>query len=217
MVEAVLHARGFGIDARLLDEIRRSVTHIMLNGECYPCRMLAFSKPSYFVIAWKVNFSMSIASFEVDMQGTRNFIDLAVSSPYATPPSILFVSSIGTLASMFSRSTCRPFPALTVPGSADYKGIAPVPETSLDDPAAPFGNGYAESKWIMEHVLERISRKTDVHTVVMRLGQVAGDSHGYWNEKEWFPALVKSAQFQHCLPDIEGVRLLRPNFADDCF
>ena len=34
MVEAVLHQAGFGIDAPLLEEIRTSVTHIMLNGEC---------------------------------------------------------------------------------------------------------------------------------------------------------------------------------------
>ena len=33
MVEAVLHEPGFGIDSSLLEEIRRSVTHIMLNGK----------------------------------------------------------------------------------------------------------------------------------------------------------------------------------------
>ena len=33
MVEAVLHEKDFGIDAALLDEIRTSVSHIMLNGE----------------------------------------------------------------------------------------------------------------------------------------------------------------------------------------
>ncbi len=34
MVEAVLHEPGFGLEPSLLDEIRRSVTHIMQNGEC---------------------------------------------------------------------------------------------------------------------------------------------------------------------------------------
>ena len=33
MVEAVLHESGFGIDMKLLEEIRTSVTHILLNGE----------------------------------------------------------------------------------------------------------------------------------------------------------------------------------------
>ena len=82
----------------------------------------------------------------------------------------------------------------------------PVPEVPLDDPAVPFGCGYPESKWVVERVLQNVAQKTDVHTVVVRLGQVTGDRVGYWNEKEWFPSLVKSALFQKCLPDIEGVR-----------
>ncbi len=54
------------------------------------------------IIAWKVDFNLSIASFEVDIQGTRNFIDLALGSPYKKPPSIIFVSSIGTLSSTYA-------------------------------------------------------------------------------------------------------------------
>ncbi|RDX43676.1 acetyl-CoA synthetase-like protein [Lentinus brumalis] len=165
MVEAVLHERDFGLEPAVLEEIRTSVTHIMLN-------------------AWKVNFNMSIASFEVDIQGARNFVDLALSSPYTQAPSIIFVSSIGVFA--------------------NYNGPCPAPEAPLDDPKVPFGAGYGESKWVTEHVLQNVAAQTDVHTVVMRLGQVAGDKLGYWNESEWFPALVKSALFQRCLPDIEG-------------
>ena len=80
----------------------------------------------------------------------------------------------------------------------------------MDGPAVPFGAGYGESKWVTERVLQNVAARTDVHTVVMRLGQVAGDKLGYWNEKEWFPSLVRSALFQHCLPDIDGVRYLLP-------
>ncbi|TFK79675.1 acetyl-CoA synthetase-like protein [Polyporus arcularius HHB13444] len=165
MVESVLHEHEFGLEPAFLEGIRNSVTHIMHN-------------------AWKVNFNITIPSFEVDIQGARNFVDLALSSPYTQPPSIIFVSSVGIFA--------------------NYNGPSPVPETPVDDPAVPFGSGYPESKWVTERVLQNVSAKTDVHTVVMRLGQVAGDRLGYWNEKEWFPSLVKSALFQKCLPDIEG-------------
>ncbi|KAJ3002101.1 hypothetical protein NUW54_g6030 [Trametes sanguinea] len=41
-------------------------------------------------------------------------------------------------------------------------------------------------------------------TVVVRLGQVCGDRVGHWNEKEWFPALVKSAQINRRLPELES-------------
>ena len=60
----------------------------------------------------------------------------------------------------------------------------------------------------MEHTLQNVAEQTDVRTVVVRLGQVSGDKLGYWNEKEWFPSLVKSALYQHCLPALEGVRSL---------
>ncbi|KAI0350281.1 acetyl-CoA synthetase-like protein [Trametes cingulata] len=165
MVEAILHEPDFGIDPLLLDEVRRSVTHILHN-------------------AWKVDFNLSLDSFEVDIQGARNLVDLAISSPYKTAPMVLFVSSVGIFM--------------------NYSGPAPAPEASLDDPASPFGIGYSEGKWVTEHVLQNVTEKTGVHTVVMRLGQVTGNRVGYWNEKEWFPAIVKSARLVHCLPDVEG-------------
>ncbi|PIL34373.1 hypothetical protein GSI_03148 [Ganoderma sinense ZZ0214-1] len=165
MVEAILHEPGFGIDAGLLAEIRTSATHIMLN-------------------AWKVDFMMSIASFEQDIQGVRNFVDLALSSPYTKAPTVMLVSSVGVFMN------CKIAP--------------PVPEIPLDDPSSPFGAGYGESKWVTEHVLQNVTERRGVHTVVMRLGQVTGDKTGYWNEREWFPSLVKSALFQKCLPEHDG-------------
>lgn len=71
---------------------------------------------------------------------------------------------------------------------------------------SPYGVGYSEAKWVTEQMLQNASKERGLHTIVMRLGQVAGDRLGYWNEREWFPALVKSALFQKCLPDLEGVR-----------
>lgn len=42
---------------------------------------------------------MSLASYEIDMQGARHFIDFALSSPYIDSPTIVFVSSIGVVMS----------------------------------------------------------------------------------------------------------------------
>ncbi|KAM5543040.1 hypothetical protein V8D89_003424 [Ganoderma adspersum] len=165
MVEAALHEPEFGIDAELVEEIRTCVTHIMLN-------------------AWKVDFNLSIASFERDVQGVRNFVDLGLSSPYINAPTVMLVSSISVFR--------------------NCKVAAPVPEIPIDDPSCPFGTGYSESKWIAERVLQNVTQQRGVHTVVMRLGQVAGDRAGYWNEREWFPSLVKSALFQRCLPKNDG-------------
>ncbi|PIL34345.1 hypothetical protein GSI_03120 [Ganoderma sinense ZZ0214-1] len=165
MVEAALHEPDFGIDHVLREEIRTTVTHIMHN-------------------AWKVDFNMAIPSFEPDIQGARNLVDLALGSPFATPPPVIFISSVGV------------FRKCTIP--------APIPEIPLDDPASPFSTGYSEAKWVVERVLQHATQRTGLHTVVVRLGQVAGDRIGHWNEREWFPSLVKSALFQKCLPKHDG-------------
>ena len=81
---------------------------------------------------------------------------------------------------------------------------SPVAEAPVDASSA-IGSGYSESKWIAEQLFHKISERTGLPTVTVRLGQVTGNKVGYWNEREWFPALVKSALFTHCLPDIEGV------------
>ena len=166
-----------------------------------------------WLVAWKVDFNLSIASFEQDIQGARNFVDLAISSPYKKAPTVMFVSSVGIfagtlrllcsgrLSSTYARHQC------TIPGC---KIAPPVPEIPIDDPASPFGSGYSESKWVSERVLQNVTEQRGLHTVVMRLGHVAGDRMGYWNEREWFPALVKSALFTRCLPDVDGVRRIWP-------
>ena len=42
---------------------------------------------------------MSIASFEQDIQGVRNFVDLALASPYTNAPTVMLVSSVGVFIS----------------------------------------------------------------------------------------------------------------------
>ena len=72
---------------------------------------MTFTHP-FLLTAWKVNFNMSIASFEVDIQGARNFVDLALNSPYTQPPSIIFVSSIGVFSSAYSCTLTPTSPAV---------------------------------------------------------------------------------------------------------
>ena len=76
------------------------------------------------------------------------------------------------------------------------------------EPSIVLGSGYSESKWVAERVMALASDGAGVPTVAVRLGQVCGDRVGHWNEREWFPSLVKSALFQKCLPEHDGVRYL---------
>ena len=80
----------------------------------------------------------------------------------------------------------------------------PVPEIAIP-PAHALDTGYSESKWAAEKILSNVAERAGVPSVIVRLGQVCGDRLGHWNEKEWFPSLVKSALFTRCLPDPGGV------------
>ncbi len=75
------------------------------------------------------------------------------------------------------------------------------------DPNVVVGIGYTEAKWVAERILEEAQHKTGLRTTVVRLGQLGGARNGYWNEREWFPAVVQSAEYLHCLPDVEGVSI----------
>ncbi|KAM5543804.1 hypothetical protein V8D89_002421 [Ganoderma adspersum] len=131
--------------------------------------------------AWQVNFSLKVSSFEGDFLGVRHLLELALSSPYIEPPKLMFLSSIGVFSS-----------ESTLPDS-------PVSEDRVES-ASEIGTGYAESKWVVEEILLQVSENANLPTTTVRLGQVSGDRLGHWNEKEWFPAVVKSSLFTHCLP-----------------
>ena len=83
-----------------------------------------------------------------------------------------------------------------------------VPESPVEASNA-LGSNYPESKWVAEEILHQVADRANISTTAVRLGQVCGDMLGHWNEKEWFPAVVKSAVFTRCLPgDMNEVRVL---------
>jgi hypothetical protein len=88
----------------------------------------------------------------------------------------------------------------------DFENKGSVVEENLSNPEVAVGTGYSESKWVAERILDTAAERTALRPVVVRLGQVCGDGSGTWNEKEWFPSLVKSALTLGCLPSLDGVR-----------
>jgi thioester reductase-like protein len=78
--------------------------------------------------------------------------------------------------------------------------VSPVPEEHVE-PQTVLGFGYGESKWVAETLLKRASEATGIETIVVRVGQLSGDSvNGGWTTKEWFPALIRSSQSVGCIP-----------------
>ncbi|OSX58884.1 hypothetical protein POSPLADRAFT_1059977 [Postia placenta MAD-698-R-SB12] len=163
LLEGDLSAANFGLTEKVYQELHTSVTYIIHN-------------------AWRVDFSISLASFESNVYGVRAFIDFALTSPLAQPPRLIYTSSIGVFTNL---------------DSDDDLVEAPI------DPDVAIGSGYTESKWVSEEILYNAAANTPLTPVVVRVGQICGALEGSWNAHEWFPSIVQSAPKLGCFPDDE--------------
>ncbi|GMF74613.1 unnamed protein product [Aspergillus oryzae] len=134
--------------------------------------------------AWKVDFNLSVHSFEKDhIRGTRNLLDLCISSPKTAH--MYFVSSIATTS-----------------GWDPSRGK--IPEDILPDTVEPPLQGYGQSKYVAENICLAASTRSSVPVTILRVGQVAGPttkSGGYWNPDEWFPSLVFTSKSMGSIPE----------------
>jgi len=129
--------------------------------------------------AWRVDFNLTLLSFETYVADLRRLIDFALSCRLPEPPRLLFVSSI----------------------AAVLRSEDPLPILEHAVPAAAaVGTGYGESKWVAETLLIEAMARTPLHAVIVRTGQVSGGINGYWNSSEWFPSMIQSASTVKCLP-----------------
>ncbi|KAI0369579.1 acetyl-CoA synthetase-like protein [Pilatotrama ljubarskyi] len=162
---ADLTKSSFGLNERTFTEMRDSVTAILHN-------------------AWRVDFNVTLPSFEPLIAGTRNLLDFALSSPLDGGPSFLFVSSIASMR--------------------NHPPDTPVPETLDFGPEVAVGQGYGESKWVTEQILARAAKETRLETTVVRVGQLSGDTRvGGWNTTEWVPAIARVGKRLGCLPSAD--------------
>ncbi|PSS15405.1 hypothetical protein PHLCEN_2v3281 [Hermanssonia centrifuga] len=184
---AAMHKQG--LDETLLNSpklcfLESDLQDVMLGLDRSKYEEIRTSLTHIIHNAWKVDFNHNVASFDEILASVRNLVNLALSSPYTEPPHLLFTSSIG----VFRQTQTK-----------DY-----LLEEHNRDPNVVVGIGYTEAKWVAERILEEAQHKTGLRTTVVRLGQLCGARNGYWNEREWFPAVVQSAEYLHCLPDVEG-------------
>ncbi|KAJ7916712.1 putative aminoadipate reductase, partial [Mycena leptocephala] len=163
-VEGQSDQNDLGLTPELYEQIRASTTLIIHN-------------------AWTVNFNMGLASFEPHLMGTRNLIDLALSSPHSTR--FLFISSVSA-AQLWDRDR------------------GPCPEDILSDTkvARP---GYGQSKYVAEQILAR----SGLNATCLRIGQICGaPPKGLWATSGWVPILVKTSINLGCLPLANGANLV---------
>lgn len=83
--------------------------------------------------AWRVDFKLTLLSFESQIKATKNLIDFARESDCSISTRFLFVSSISS-------------------AQAWDKAKGAVPETIIEDMSVAVGLGYGESKYAAERV-----------------------------------------------------------------
>lgn len=123
---------------------------------------------------WQVDFNISLMSFEPHVAGVSNLIKLSSASLNSAP--IFFTSSIGTVGNW----------------NVNHPNEL-VPETAIDDLGVAEYQGYSESKWIAEKLLDAAAEKCGVSAAICRVGQIAGPVErglkGVWNVQEWLPSV----------------------------
>ncbi|KAG1905243.1 putative aminoadipate reductase [Suillus fuscotomentosus] len=152
-----------GLDKELYQKICTSVTIIIHN-------------------AWRLDFNLALSSFDSHIRGTRNLIDLALSSPHHPKPRFMFTSSISS-AQSWDRA----------------KG--PFPEEVQYDAGVATGPGYGASKYVSERVL--VNSKLPASS--FRIGQISGGPpRGAWSTTNWLPIIVESSVSLGTLPEAKG-------------
>ncbi|KAH6682342.1 male sterility protein-domain-containing protein [Plectosphaerella plurivora] len=162
-----------------------SAHHLGLSDEDHA--WLCQSTSIIIHVAWTVNFTLRLPSFEDQIVGTRNLISTAA----ASSARFALVSSTAAVSSSSAH---------------------PVPEALSTNPQNASPLGYSQSKWVAEGVLAAAVRKaspseTTPPALILRVGQLCGNQNGVWNATEAYPLLLSTAAMTGCLPDLPGTAL----------
>lgn len=150
--------------------------------------------------AWAVNFSLNLQSFDSQLSGLRNLLELR-DATHGAAARFVFISSTA---------------AVTALGTGD----GPIPETLSTEPEDASPLGYSRSKWVAENICSSArvmggsasaspSQVTEerIPVVVVRVGQLCGNARGVWNAAEAWPLLLSAARATGSLPDLKGEAL----------
>lgn len=135
--------------------------------------------------AWPVNFNLSLSSFRPQLDSLVNLIRFTATG--ARSPHLFFISSVGSVLSYHTPSM-------------------KTQEEVISANSAPGPNGYAESKYLSERLLDHAAQILFINTSFARGGQIAGAANhtGLWNIFEWFPSMVLSSIHVRAIPDSLG-------------
>lgn len=119
---------------------------------------------------WLLDFHQPVAHYDkACIQGMYNLLQFAHRD--VNPMYVHTISSVSCVAA---------------------SGRANITESVVeDDPHVAMPLGYAQSKYIVEHLFAYLAREKNMPCIVERMGQLYGDTrHGSWNISEQYPLLI---------------------------
>ncbi|KAI4594973.1 putative secondary metabolism biosynthetic enzyme [Pestalotiopsis sp. 9143b] len=143
--------------------------------------------------AWRLDFGLSLQSFEPFLKTGRQLAELAGASERKMR--IIFVSSISAVGQLASSSM--------------------APEKPVEDPGAAIPIGYGLSKLAVERILVTANQQYGVPVSIVRVGQVGGPSHagpshaaaGPWADQPWISAIALTSMSLGALPTATQIPL----------
>ncbi|KAI8145845.1 hypothetical protein BJV82DRAFT_678730 [Fennellomyces sp. T-0311] len=131
---------------------------------------------------WLVDFNQPVQHFEREcIRNLYNMIRFAYREN--NPMHVHVVSSISTTAN---------YPEAIVPESAPPH-----------DPHVALPMGYAQSKYIVEHIFAYLAENKGMPCFVERVGQLCGDTmYGSWNASEQYPLMMIGGAIMKMMPDL---------------
>ncbi|KAH8550961.1 hypothetical protein BGW37DRAFT_496684 [Umbelopsis sp. PMI_123] len=120
--------------------------------------------------AWMLDFLQPVTYYEKEcINGLFNLLQLAYNNG-ENAMRFYFMSSVSASMAMKGEVLERPLP---------------------DDPSCAAPMGYAQSKFIAEHLMGYVTQTKNIQGYVVRIGQMSGDTErGYWNPQEQYPLMI---------------------------
>ncbi|KAI9485154.1 hypothetical protein BDB00DRAFT_773619 [Zychaea mexicana] len=135
--------------------------------------------------AWLLDFNQPVQHFDREcIRGLYNLLQFAYRKE--DPIHVHVVSSISATAA-YGKDTVPELP-------------------SPKDPHVAMPMGYAQSKYIVEHLFHYLTQQKNFPCIVERMGQVCGDTeHGVWNTSEQYPLLMVGGTQLGLMPNLASV------------
>lgn len=182
------------LDVSLLDHVKVEALPTDFNATYFGWGKETYSRLRQEITmvqacGWLVDFNQTITHFDKEcIQGLYNLLKFA-----HHPINPMYVHTISSISATAAAARHRFMPETFPP----------------QDPHVALPIGYAQSKYIVEHLFDYLAREKGFPCIVERVGQLCGDTiHGSWSKNEQYPLMIIGGGDKlHSMPDLKGTMI----------